>query len=59
MASESSPEVMPTIVDVEDNKPFDIYEILSVSQKKWVLLMVSMVALITPFTDTVISSHVS
>lgn len=59
MASESSPEVMPTIVDVEDNKPIDIYEILSVSQKKWVLLMVSMVALITPFTDTVISSHVS
>ena len=43
------------MTDIENQKSVnDVYNVLTISQKKWILMTVAMVALITPFTDTVV-----
>ena len=52
MSRESSPS-SGAVADAEAQLPPSIFEVLAPSAKKRVVLMVSMVALVTPFTDTV------
>ena len=59
MTSATTPDTPLPMTDIENQTSVDdVYNVLTVSQKKWILMTVAMVALITPFTDTVNeSSH--
>ena len=54
MTSTASADTPMPLTDIENQKSVeDVYHVLTVAQKKWILMTVAMVALITPFTDTV------